>query len=474
MQLEGLVIPISFNTAMLSKGVDMITDLIGNAVSATFDWAEGMDKLGDATGMNAEQTAAWSFIAQKAGVSVDTLANSTVILQKGLFDSKGELSTTGKALEEFGVSVRDSSGNVKDQSTLMNDIAAKYATFGTQTERVDFLTNIFGRSGAQLVDVFDTLAQEGGIDAVEQKVKNLGLAIDPNRYEQFNRNLEELKLAGTGLAIQLTEALMPALESMLTWAQQFQGMTPEQIFQRMVEIIAGLPEKFSEWAKSINWELVSQDLINGINSIDWNAIGQWVGTSAQLIADGLITIFSGIDWAGVFGAIGTAFMEFATGLVGGDFESFKAVWTANWEQLKTIATTLMDMMKTNFQNALNNIKTAFTNAFNSIKNTISNSISGAVNDAIAALESLGNAVISAVGGGVASVPGNASGGYAGGMTWVGENGPELVSLPSGSYVNHNQASNRMSNQPTQAYIDYDELGRVLARVLGQQMQRGTA
>ena len=55
----------------------------------------------------------------------------------------------------------------------MDDIAARYADFGTQTERVDFLTNIFGRSGAQLVDVFDTLAQEGGIDAVIAKGKRL-------------------------------------------------------------------------------------------------------------------------------------------------------------------------------------------------------------------------------------------------------------------------------------------------------------
>jgi hypothetical protein len=121
---------------------------------------------------------------------------------------------------------------------------------------VDFLTNVFGRSGAQLVDVFDTLAQEGGIDAVSQKVKDLGLAIDPDRYEQFTRNLEEIKLAGTGLAIQFTEMLMPVFEKMLTWVQQFQGMSPEQIFQRIMESLGeidlvGLSEKFKEWARDV-------------------------------------------------------------------------------------------------------------------------------------------------------------------------------------------------------------------------------
>lgn len=467
MQLEGLVIPISFNTALLSKGVDIITDLIGDAVKSTFDWAEGMDKLGDVTGMTTDQTAAWAFVAKKAGVEVNTLANSAVIMAKGLLDSEGKLSTTGKALENFGVGVKDVNGNVKDQNTLMNDIAKKYASFGTQTERVDFLTNVFGRSGAQLVDVFDVLAQEGGIDAVSQKVKDLGLAIDPARYEQFGRNLEELKLAGTGLAIQFTEALMPALESALAWAQQFQGMTPEQIFQRISEVIAGLPERFSEWAKSVNWELVSQDLINGINSIDWNALGKWVGDSAMQIADGLIAIFAGIDWAGLFGAIGTAFMEFATGLVGGSFQQFKAVWSDNWRQAQEIVGKAIAQAKAFVLNWLQSLPGAVSTWFGKMLQQVTQWV-GRIVDALAPLaDALSTSQASTAG----ILPGRAAGGNAGGLTWVGESGPELVNLPRGSYVNNNQSSNRMANQPVQAYIDYDELARVLGRVFGQQLQR---
>lgn len=495
MQLEGLVIPVSFDTGMLLKGVGMITDLIEGAVSATFDWAEGMDKLGDVTGMTAEQTAAWAFVTQKAGVSVDTLANSTVILQKGLFDSKGELSTTGKALTDFGIDIMDVNGNVKDQSALMNDIAAKYASFATQTERVDFLTNIFGRSGAQLVDVFDTLAQEGGIDAVEQKVKDLGLAIDPDRYEQFTRNLEELKLAGTGLAIQFTEQLMPILEEILAWAQQFEGMTPEQIFQKMTDIISTLPEKFSAWANSINWEQVSEDLINGINSIDWAALGQWVRQSSIHIADGLIEIFTEVDWAGLFGAIATAFGNFAAGLGGGDLAALKSVWSDNWNQFKEIAIATISITMTYWEGRWNNAKdvvvksiglarAVVTSWLQSVPAAINNyfaqayaNLQGWVTKMVETLATLASALAGAgtagAGGSGAglSVGGNASGGSASGLTWVGENGPELVNLPQGSYVNHNQQSNRMAQGPVQAYIDYDELARTMARVLGQQMQR---
>lgn len=474
MQLEGLVIPVSFDMGLLLKGVGAITELIEGAVTATFEWADGMDHLGDVTGMTAQQTAAWSFVAQKAGISVDTLANSTVILAKGLFDSEGKLSTTGKALEDFGISLKDASGNVKDQSVLMDDIATKYQSLGTQTERVDFLTNIFGKSGAQLVDVFDTLAQEGGIDAVEQKVKDLGLAIDPDTYEQFNRNLNELKLAATGLGVQLVNGLMPAAERLLEWAMQFEGMSPEQIFQKIWDVLKLLPAEFEAWAKNVNWAQVSQDLINGINSIDWNGIGKWVGDSAKRIANGLVAIFKGIDWKGIFGAIGTAFMEFSTGLVGSNFATFKATWQNNWDmmiQIVTKATSIMETRLTNWLRSIpGKISLFFAQAYANLRSWVDKMI-GALSELSSALV-IGGAtggVLSGAGGGV---PAQASGGWsAGGMTWVGENGPELVNLPAGAYVNHNQQSNRMNQGPVQAYIDYDELARTLARVLGQQMQR---
>ena len=43
-----------------------------------------------------------------------------------------------------------------------------------------------------------------------------------------------------------------------------------------------------------------------------------------------------------------------------------------------------------------------------------------------------------------AIPQKAAGGPASGMTWVGERGPELVSLPSGSYVHNNRDSMAMA------------------------------
>ncbi len=52
----------------------------------------------------------------------------------------------------------------------------------------------------------------------------------------------------------------------------------------------------------------------------------------------------------------------------------------------------------------------------------------------------------------------ASGGFASGLTLVGERGPELVNLPQGSYVNSNSASQRMMGGGTFIYSPMFSLG----------------
>lgn len=59
--------------------------------------------------------------------------------------------------------------------------------------------------------------------------------------------------------------------------------------------------------------------------------------------------------------------------------------------------------------------------------------------------------------------GKATGGLGGGYTLVGERGPEVVNLPSGSRVYSNTQSNQMASGA--AGIDYDRMGRALVNAL---------
>jgi len=230
-KLQGLETDIKINTKEWSSGVKgaiavaatLIASIaaigvgIGKMVQGTFKWAGELDSLQDVMGVTNKQAAALNFVLHKSGTETETFTKGMVILEKGLVKADGSLDTTGKKLGQFGINALDVNGKVKDQASLINDISNKYNSFGTQTERVNFLTELFGKSGGGLIDVFDTLAGEGGLDKTTDKVEKLGLAIDPQKYENFERNLEEIKLAGLGLAVSFVDFLMPAFTAASRW-----------------------------------------------------------------------------------------------------------------------------------------------------------------------------------------------------------------------------------------------------------------
>ena len=498
MELEGLVIPISFELGGLLAGVNAIKDLITGAVDATFQWEDGLHKLGEVTGMNTDQTAAWAFVAQKAGVNVDTLSRQMVMMEKGLIKTNGALDTGGEKLQKLGINVKDANGKIRDQSSLMNDIAKKYAGFATQQEKVNFLTEIFGRSGADLVDVFSTLAQEGGIDAVTQKVKDMGLAIDPDKYVQFQRSLSELQMVGLGLEVAFTEKLMPMLEGMLTWGEKFAKQDWKGKVQMVTDELSkfNLPDitqKFRDWVASVDWNALSTAFADGMNKVDWAG-----GTKAALdsgvnIEEALIDIVKRTNWSG----LGKAIQNALTGIIrDGIGKAIVTAWTPAaqgfWALVdnmvaiskQKIAAFFPDIISTiqswsgGFYSAGYNALTSFENGINSaLSNTYSsvvswlNKISAPITSAISTIStglssisgSSSSSSSSSFGSGIGS---HAGGGPGGGLSWVGEHGPELVNLPSGSYVNTATNSARMSDG-----MDYDELSRVFGRVLGEQLQR---
>jgi len=387
-QLEPLALPLEVADkgfkAGIAAGVAGVTALVGAmglAIKSTFKWADDMDSLGDVMGGTNEELAALNFVARKSGVSIDTLSKGTVILEKGLVKANGQLDTTGKALKDWGINVKDASGNLKDQTTLIGEISDKYQTFSTQQEKVNFLTEVFGKSGAELVDFFDTLASEGGIDAVTKKVQELGLAIDPNRYEQFNRNLEEMKLIGLGLAVGFTESVMPALEALSEWVfktgipalKNFGGAIGKAFEEGG---LLGVADFLLDAFDDIDWSTVSQKIVEGINSIDWTQAGINFASFMDRVEVSLNEAFADFDIMAIGNALASALNNFVAGMFG--VEGGEA-------GLQTIVQEGLANIQLQFMNWINGMPSSFdamdiaimaklTETMNSLKTTIMNGL----------------------------------------------------------------------------------------------------
>jgi hypothetical protein len=373
--LETLLLPMKTEDNAFRASLSRVTQLVGAAIQAvegmikaSFKWADELDSITDIMDVSTRSAAAYNFVLRKSGTATETFTKGMVILGKGLVDANGKLDTTGKALKEWGVDVLDSNKMLKDQETLIGEVAEKYATFATQQEKVNFLTEVFGKSGAELVDFFDTLAAEGGIDAVTKKVQELGLAIDPDRYEQFNRNLEELKLIGLGIAVGFTEKLMPILENLTKWIME-KGIPGFMRFKDQ------LISEFQDGGIGEALEFIDDAIAEHIDNIDWSGLGTQFGD----LLEGMLTNASGeIDIPAsletltqgiqdfLIAAVGEenlqvvtdAFNLWAQGLPSGlDFldEEFNAKFIAAYDLIKSTNATRQAEIQLSFQTMMDNV-----------------------------------------------------------------------------------------------------------------------
>ena len=344
MELESLIVPLKLDGNNFEKGigdvlksglklaaiggvVTAITGLMKKATDATFKWAEELDGLEDIMGVTNKEAAALAYVARVSGVGVNKLAQANKILSKGLLDAKGKLDITGKALKTYGINVKDSNGNVKDQATLIDEVSKKYGELGTQQERINFLTDIYGKQGADLIDFFDTLNSEGGVGTLAEKMEKLGLAIDPARYEEFNRNIERLKILGLSLGVAFTEELMPVLERFLGWITDISGNPKFIEFSKKIgEFVSSILELSKGKIKfekiDIDFEGLSQTLIDAIDDIDWAEVGAKiegaVETFIDIGADLIVQLVTEVKWWELGNSLASGFNNFWAGMLGTD------------------------------------------------------------------------------------------------------------------------------------------------------------
>ena len=210
-------------------------------------------------------------------------------------------------------------------------------------------------------------------------------------------------------------------------------------------------------------------IVNGDWAAAWQAAENIVGALRRYFQT---TINSMGRLVGiVFGAIYDAVVNTLTD-VGVDakaqIEAIKSWWTTKWTELKNNVQPVIDVVEA-LQTAIDDFRAWLSGV--SLPNPFQ-----AIGDAA---QGVADAVNSALGGGQAQPPGKNARGtsyWRGGLSWVGENGPELVDLPRGARVYDAQTSQGMAGRtlnitvPVQnmnSQLDMVELAHRVAGVIMQ-------
>lgn len=244
-QRDGKAIQASLKpVAELTKNVGAVFAAVGSAVGGSLllmakkaaDYGDAMLDASQKTGISTKQLSALRLVAQQSGSSFEGITAGATKLSLSLFEAGTKGGDAAKVFTALGISVKDSTGRIRDASDVLPQIADRFATMKDGAEKTAIAVKLFGKAGADMIPVLNNGA-DGFRRAAEMVEKyNLETADGGRLGDEFNDNMAETGIAVQGLANQLGAALLPGMIKLVQignnviamvsrWAKEHPGLT---------------------------------------------------------------------------------------------------------------------------------------------------------------------------------------------------------------------------------------------------------
>lgn len=247
---------------------------IGVAIKSVLDMADATAKMSQRLGISVEQLSEYRHIAELSGTSFETLAKGVQILSRNMVDTSQGTGEAKEAFKALGINVKETDGKLKDSNTVLLEVAEKFSKVDDGAAKTALAMKIFGKSGAELIPMLnegkERLAELGA------EADKLGIKMSSEMAaaaEEVNDNLDRMKAAATGVAIQLVQELLPALnattsavvEAVYYWREFFKEQFPATGLdalkgqrQEIEKQIVLLSERSKAW-KNFGWSTDALD-----------------------------------------------------------------------------------------------------------------------------------------------------------------------------------------------------------------------
>ena len=382
--------------ALVAAGVKVEKQLM-SITKESAEYAKEVKTLASVTGQSAEEVQEWQYASDMLGVTYDRVKDSLKEITNKMQEAQNGSEDTAKAFETLGVKIEGTDGNLRSADAVFYDVIDSLGNMQNQAQRDALAMDLMSESAQELNPLIEVGSE--GLKKYTDEAHEMGYVLDNEAVEALAAtDAAQQKLLKTQEAVtkQISAEYAPYMTEALGDTADF----IQKIGKAFVE--SGVVDKFGSILSSATQilEPLGDLTVAVLPALD--AALKPVATTMALIAD-------------------------TTNLLVG-------LLTLNGDKIKTAlglnmsSGQLSNMQQLQYKGAL----------------------------------SSGSSYVSGVGytgtGGYMGADGkwhqNAAGtdNFIGGVTWVGENGPEPVWLPQGSRIGTNQEGRSLSGGDTYNFI----------------------
>jgi hypothetical protein len=337
------------------------------------------------TGLSAEALQEYQYAAELVDVSLDTLTSSQAKMIRSMDAARRGSKEQAEAFDKLGISVQNANGTLRDAQDVFGDAIDALGAISNETERDAIAMTIFGRSARDLNPLIK--AGSDGLRELTQEAHDVGYVMGEEALDALGAvddQLQRMNRSGEALKNQIAVGMAPAVENLMKKGTD--------LFVRLQEAAegSGILEVFGALLDVVSALEPLFDVLFG-TAEDGVPVLQTLALALGVLADALTIV------ANTIAIVIELFKQLFNLISGKGFDD------------------------SNLTRYGENIAKVFSNE--------------------------GASARAWSGGFGKNIGRNADGTdyWPGGLTWVGERGPELVSLPQGSRVYSAEDSRNMGN-----------------------------
>jgi hypothetical protein len=187
-----------------------------SAIKGAIDHADALNKSAQKAGVTVEALSRLEYAAKLSDLSLEDLTGGLGKLSKAMAEATiTKTSTAATAFKALGVAVTDSAGKLRSSTSVLGDIADRFARLPDGATKTALALQIFGKSGAELIPLLNQ--GSAAIAKMADESDRLGITISgktAGAAEKFNDTLTKIGAIMDGVVNQVTVAALPALQSL--------------------------------------------------------------------------------------------------------------------------------------------------------------------------------------------------------------------------------------------------------------------
>lgn len=133
-------------------------------VQSVIDSAGALQDMSEQAGITVEALSGIQQVARLSGTDMNTVVTATQKLSRAMVDALDPTSAAAQTFKALGVNVKDANGNLKTADQVLMEVSVAQGEFKEGVRKSDAMMNIFGKTGANLLPLFNDLAEAGQLN----------------------------------------------------------------------------------------------------------------------------------------------------------------------------------------------------------------------------------------------------------------------------------------------------------------------